>query len=98
MTKTYAVVYSIGPGWQTGRPLQEQALQEHGDYLYLLHKEGVLIEGGPYLDDSGALLLIRAEDLDEAWDIVEHDPAVLDQIFIPEIHPWFQGDWANYGG
>ncbi|MEZ4668783.1 MAG: YciI family protein [Anaerolineae bacterium] len=98
MPKTYVVIYSVGPGWLTGKPMAEQPLQEHWDYLQTLYNEGVLIEGGPYLDDSGGLLLIRAEDLDDAWDIVEHDPAVIDQIFVPEIHPWYQGDWANSGG
>jgi uncharacterized protein YciI len=53
-----------------------------------------LIAGGPYLDDSGGVNLIYAEDIDAAWEIVEQDPAVVSGVFVPEVHPWFYGNWA----
>lgn len=92
--KTYAVIYEVGRGWQMGKPLEEQPLAEHGEWLRYLYQQGILIEGGPYLDDSGGLALIRAEDIDAAWEIVEQDPAVINEIFVPEVHPWFQGNWG----
>lgn len=93
--RTYAVIYEIGRGWQMGKPIEEQALAQHYDFLQYLFQQGILIEGGPYLDDSGGLALIRAEDIDAAWEIVEQDPAVLNEVFVPEIHPWFQGNWGG---
>jgi len=93
--KTYAVIYEVGDGWLKGKPLEEQPLAEHGDYLRYLYQQGILIEGGPYLDDSGGILLIRADNLDMAWEIVEADPAVINEIFLPEVHPWFQGNWSE---
>lgn len=93
--RTYAVVYEIGRGWHLGKPIEEQALNEHYNFLQYLYQQGILIEGGPYLDDSGGLALIRAEDIDAAWEIVEQDPAVINEVFVPEIHPWFQGNWGN---
>lgn len=93
--RTYAVIYEIGRGWQMGKPIEEQALGQHYDFLQYLFQQGILIEGGPYLDDSGGLALIRAEDIDAAWEIVEQDPAVLNEVFVPEIHPWFQGNWGG---
>lgn len=93
--RTYAVIYEIGRGWQMGKPIEEQALGQHYDFLQYLFQQGILIEGGPYLDDSGGLALIRAEDIDAAWEIVEQDPAVLNEVFVPEIHPWFQGNWSG---
>lgn len=92
--RTYAVIYEVGQGWLMGKPLEEQPLVEHGDYLRYLYQQGILIEGGPYLDDSGGLILIRAEDIDAAWEIVEQDPAVVNGVFVPEVHPWFQGNWG----
>lgn len=75
--------------------MEEQPLAEHGEYLRYLYQQGILIEGGPYLDDSGGILLIRADNLDMAWEIVEADPAVINEIFLPEVHPWFQGNWSE---
>lgn len=95
--RTYAVIYEVGRGWLMGKPLAEQPLAEHGEWLRYLYQQGILIEGGPYLDDSGGLALIRAEDIDAAWEIVEQDPAVINEVFVPEVHPWFQGKWGNEG-
>ena len=93
--RTYAVIYDVGRGWQMGKPIEEQALGQHYDFLQYLFQQGILIEGGPFLDDSGGLALIRAEDIDAAWEIVEQDPAVINDVFVPEIHPWFQGNWGG---
>ncbi len=97
MSKTFAIVYTPGSGWLTGRPIFEQPLEQHWQYLHWLYQNGILIEGGPYTDDSGGIVLIRAGDLDEAWEVVEQDPAVASQIYTAEVHPWYQIDWANYG-
>ncbi len=93
--RTYAVIYDVGRGWQLGKPIEEQGLEGHYEFLQYLFQQGILIEGGPYLDDSGGLALIRAEDIDAAWELVEQDPAVINGIFVPEIHPWFQGNWGG---
>ncbi len=95
--KTYAVIYQPGPGWLPGKPVFEQPLNAHWDYLNTLYHQGLLIEGGPYSDDSGGVVLLRAGDLDEAWEIVDLDPSIVDGVFIAEVHPWFQVDWSNYG-
>jgi len=92
--RTYAVIYEVGRGWLMGKPLEEQPLGEHWNYLRYLHQQGILIAGGPYLDDSGGLTLIYAEDIDAAWEIVEQDPAVVSGVFVPEVHPWYHGNWA----
>ncbi|MBI1279517.1 MAG: hypothetical protein GC179_15410 [Anaerolineaceae bacterium] len=93
--RTYAVIYDVGRGWKMGKPIEEQALEDHYQFLQYLFQQGILIEGGPYLDDSGGLALIRAEDIDAAWELVEQDPAVINEVFVPEIHPWFQGNWEG---
>jgi uncharacterized protein YciI len=45
----------------------------HRERLARLHKEGVLVLAGPWGDDSGAMLIFRA-DLDAVNEIIAADP------------------------
>jgi YCII-related domain len=63
-----------GPKWVAGKPAGEQALRNHGRYLQEQMTKGALQLAGPFLDDSGGLILYNARDEAEVRAIVEHDP------------------------
>lgn len=65
----------------------EQPLGEHGDYMQELFDSNKLIIGGPYLDDQGGMAIIEAADEEEAANILNNDPAIIDQFFKADIHP-----------
>ena len=88
-SKQYVVVLKRGPKWLAGKPVGEQALGNHGRYLQEQMTKGALQLAGPFLDDSGGLVLYNAKDEVEARAIAEHDPGVVDGILAVEsIRPF----------
>jgi uncharacterized protein YciI len=66
-----------------------QALLNHGRYLQEQMTKGALQLAGPFLDDSGGLILYNARDEAEARAIAKHDPGVVDRILAVEsIRPF----------
>src|SRR5579883_709209 len=72
--KQYLVLLKHGPAWAEGKPVAEQALGNHGRYLLEQMTKGALLLAGPFLDDSGGLILYRGKDEAEVRTIAEHDP------------------------
>ena len=88
-SKQYVVLLKRGPKWVAGKPAGEQALANHGRYLQEQMTKGALQLAGPFLDDSGGLILYNARDEAEVRAIVEHDPGVVDGILAVEsIRPF----------
>ena len=46
----------------------------HRDYLKVLLDSGNLVQSGPFIDDSGALLVYEADDLAAAETLLASDP------------------------
>lgn len=85
----YVVLLKRGPKWIPNKPAAEQPLSHHGRYLNEQMSKGVLLMAGPFLDDSGGLILYRGRDEAEVRAIAEHDPGVIDQILAVEsIRPF----------
>ena len=84
----FAVELEPGAGWLAGKSVMEQPLQEHAQYHSGLYAAGKLYMGGPYLDNGGGLVILRAFDMEEAQALVDNDPAVRDDIFTATIHPY----------
>ena len=88
-SKQYVVLLKRGPKWVAGKPAAEQALTNHGKYLQEQMTKGALRLAGPFLDDSGGLVLYKARDEAEVRAIAEHDPGVVDGILAVEsIRPF----------
>lgn len=49
---------------------------DHRSFLERLHGEGTLVTAGPFADDSGALLVFRAESQAALEELLEEDPYV----------------------
>jgi uncharacterized protein YciI len=73
-----------------GKPSGQQALANHGRYLQEQMTKGVLQLAGPFLDDSGGLIVYNAKDEAEARAIEELDPGVMAGILaIDSIRPFY---------
>jgi uncharacterized protein YciI len=92
----FLVVYQPGPSFRTGKPLKEQDLKEHGKYMLDLYAQGALLSAGPFLDESGGAVILKAPDHAAAAAITEDDPAVRAGVFIYQLYPWRQQDWAQH--
>ncbi len=90
MVSDYFVgIYAQGPKWLVGKTVLEQPLEAHFTYMERLQSSRILVLGGPFKDDEGALAIITASGLAEAWLIFAADPAVIQEIFRVSVHPWF---------
>lgn len=74
MNKWFAHIYFFKP--EPDRI--NAAIPGHGDYWEKLPIAQFL--GGPFADHSGGLMVFQAADLDEAGEIVEHDPFVREGL------------------
>jgi uncharacterized protein len=63
----------------------------HREYLAALKQHGKLVAAGPFVDDSGALIIYEAESEEEAQQIIKGDPFYESGIFDSYlIRPWRQ--------
>ena len=88
MTNSYIAYYKPGPNWLEDKPLKDQPLKTHVDYLVDLHKSGRVIMGGPFGDGSGGLVVFTADDIVDVNELVSRDPAVLEGILVASVKHW----------
>ena len=88
MTTSYIAYYQPGPNWLEGKPLRDQPLKTHVDYLIELHRNGRVIMGGPFGDGSGGLVVFAADDIVDVNDVVSRDPAIAAGILVASVKHW----------
>jgi uncharacterized protein YciI len=96
----YVILIKRGPNWIPGKSASEQPLSKHGRYLKEQMDKGTLLYAGPFLDDSGGpigLIVLSVSRESEAKAIAEHDPAVMEHILVPEVHPFLLAFDATTG-
>lgn len=92
----YLVVFRPGPAWIEGKPTAEQPLLEHGRYWLAHYAAERMIEAGPFTDDSGGAVVLRAADLATAEAMVAQDPAVVSGVLVGTVYPWLLRNWEYY--
>lgn len=61
----------------------------HRQYLSSLREQGKLWASGPFVDDSGALIIYEAESEEEARELIEKDPFYSAGVFQEiQLKPW----------
>lgn len=88
MTDSYAAYYEPGPKWLKGKPLKDQPLKAHVDYLISLHKQNKVSMGGPLADGSGGLVIFTAENQEEVEAMLSSDPAITNGILAVTVKKW----------
>jgi len=66
---------------QTFRP-------DHLAYLEELNKQGKIFAKGPFLDGAGGMVIYIADSLEEAKELAEKDPYVVQGVRRLELHEW----------
>lgn len=68
---------------------RQQVRPTHREYLKSLIEQGKLYESGPFVDDSGALLIYDAADFAEVQEIMGADPYAPNGIIAEvQINEW----------
>jgi uncharacterized protein YciI len=84
-----ACTYKPGRNWISGKSIHEQRLGNHIKYMLMLNNLGKVAIAGPLMDNSGGLNVFHVESLEEAEQIMYHDPAITEGICVGEAHPWY---------
>lgn len=85
----YVLLHRPGKLWDHERPFREQpGIMEHVGYMAGLDEQGRIVAGGPFLDDSGGMMILRAEDLEGALETARSDPAVQKGLLEVQVKPW----------
>lgn len=58
------------------KPLNEELIKRHVEYLKSLKSQGKLVLCGPFADYPGGMVIFLAENLEEATDIAKADPFI----------------------
>jgi uncharacterized protein YciI len=81
-----------GSEWLPGKGAREQPLwDEHAAFMDGLFERGLIALGGPFLDGSGAMVVMRVDDEAKARELLEPDPWCSngrDIQGIGSIRPW----------
>ena len=93
---TFTIIYTPGPNWIEDKPVWEQPLRPHGNYIKRLYDQQIALMGGPFGDNSGGMTIIEVESEADAQRIVDEDPAITEGIFEATLRPWFRVDWDGY--
>lgn len=66
----------------------EEILQEHLNYLNNLIKEEKVFAKGPFTDHSGGLIIFQVASFEEARELIENDPVILNKSRKYELKEW----------
>jgi uncharacterized protein YciI len=85
----FVLFHTPGPRWAEGAGFREQpGVGEHVGYMAEQLEAGRLVFGGPFLDDSGGMMVLRTSTLEEADSIAQADPAVANGLLRVAVKPW----------
>ena len=87
------VFHAPGPKWTPGIPFRQQSgVQAHVEHFRKLNVEKKLFLGGPFLDDTGGMM-IAAEGVspEELRAFAAEDPAVKSGLLTATVKPWMIG-------
>lgn len=85
----HVLLHTPGPQWQDGVSFQDQpGVGLHVQYMAGLLQQGLLVMGGPFLDDTGGMMISRAQTIEDALRIANKDPAVTSGLLRVTVRPW----------
>ena len=82
MKSTFVILWAPGPAWVAGKIVREQPYwAEHATFMDRLFEDGMVVQGGPFADASGSLVIVEAESEQEVAEVFASDPFVVQGIF-----------------
>lgn len=84
----HVILHAPGPRWQEGVAFGEQpGIRAHVAHYMALLTGGHLAHGGPFLDDSGGVMVTRLT-REDAEAFAAEDPCVKDGTLVFQVRPW----------
>jgi len=86
----YVLFHTPGPTWKDGIDFRQQpGVVDHVNYMASFMATDKLAIGGPFLDNTGGMMVLRADSQEEAEAIANADPSVLAGLLKVSVKPWF---------
>ena len=89
--RLFVVDRPVGSEWIAGRGPREQRLwDEHAEFMDALFDAGAIVLAGPFVDGSGAVLVMEANDDREVRRLLARDPWVVDAdiLRVGDVREW----------
>lgn len=80
----YVILLSMNPG----KSFTEDLIRDHVAYLRELEAMGKLVMCGPFADYPGGMVILEAENLEEARALAERDPFIKSGTENYELRTW----------
>jgi uncharacterized protein YciI len=75
MKNAFVAISSAGPNRDLSKGTREQPLwDEHAAFIDQLVADGLILMGGPLVDEGGSLLIFNADDENEVREKLKNDP------------------------
>jgi uncharacterized protein YciI len=85
----FVLAHAPGPKWDPTRGFREQAgIEQHTNYMQDFFDCGTLVLGGPFLDNSGGMMIFDLDSAQEAQRVAEDDPTVKSGLLAVTVKPW----------
>ena len=65
-----------------------EILEEHIAYLNKYIANGKIFAKGPFLDHSGGLVIFETENMEEAKQLIDNDPVIINNTRTYELKEW----------
>lgn len=90
MKSAFVMISVAGPQRDLTRGTREQAhWDEHAQFIDALVERGFIMMGGPFEDEGGAMLIVRADDAHEVMQTMKGDPWLTHGILrLQSIKRW----------
>ncbi|HUY24541.1 MAG TPA: hypothetical protein VMV09_04460 [Candidatus Saccharimonadales bacterium] len=89
MAMFHVVLTRTGPEWKPSLPLEEQSgWAAHASFMDGLVDAGVVVLGGPLVDERRVVLAIEAATADDIRATLAGDPWHQTHLLIETIDPW----------
>jgi uncharacterized protein YciI len=85
----FVLTHAPGPSWDHAKGFREQpGVEAHLGYMSGYADKGRIVTGGPFLDNSGGMMIFDVATLDDARAIAEADPTVKSGLLTVAVKPW----------
>jgi len=85
----FVLIHSPGPLWDHAKGFRDQpGVAQHVGYMSAFADKGRLVMGGPFLDNSGGMMIFDVPTLQDAQAIAAADPTVKSGLLTVAVKPW----------
>ena len=88
-TTWFVLMHTPGTNWDQNLSFFDQpGIEQHKTFMSDLLEAGDMVMGGPFLDSSGGMAILKVESIEDALVIAKRDPAVQSNILNVEVKQW----------